>query len=287
LLIFIDSYELFKINHLEWFFTVMTVSQISMGRYVAADSPVHLLDPRTKLLSFLILMLYSFFVHKLYLIIMFMAIIAGLCLYARLPLRLLLGNIKPFWILFLITFAFQAFLLPYSPDAQDFWSRIRFNRQGVETGFFYVARIILLISAAGLLTLTTSPMSLTDAIERFLKPFQKTGLQAHEMAMMISISMRFIPILLDEALRIQRAQQSRGARFSGNAVQRTKSLIPLLVPLFISAFRRAHHLALAMEARCYRGNEGRTNFEELRFRRRDLAAALAVLASGIPVLFFQ
>jgi len=266
---------------------MMTVSQISMGRYVASDSPVHLLDPRTKILSFFILMLYTFFIHKLFIIMAFMAIITGVFLYARLPLRLLFGNIRPFWILFLITFAFQAFSLPYSSAAQDFYTRIRLTRQGVETGFFYVARIILLISAASLLTLTTSPMSLTDAIERFLKPFKKAGVQAHETAMMISISMRFIPILLDEALRIQRAQQSRGATFGGNAVQRAKSLIPLLVPLFISAFRRAHHLALAMEARCYRGNEGRTNFEELRFRRRDLAAALAMLASGIPVLFFQ
>jgi len=266
---------------------MMNVSQFSMGRYFAADSPVHRLDPRTKLLSFFVIMLLILFTHKLYLILVFITLIIAFCLFARLRVRLLLGNIRPFWFLFLLTFVLQAFFTPDSPIAGDFWNHIRFTWQGLEMGFFYVVRIILLISAASLLTLTTSPMSLTDAMERLLKPFKKVGLRAHEMAMMISISMRFIPILLDEALRIQRAQQSRGAAFSGNVIQRTKSLVPLLIPLFLSAFRRAHHLALAMEARCYRGDEGRTNFEELRFRRRDLAAAAAMLAAGIPVLFFQ
>ncbi|MBN1892931.1 energy-coupling factor transporter transmembrane protein EcfT [bacterium] len=248
---------------------------------------MHRLDPRTKLSSFFVLMLFILFIHNLYSLLIFMAFIAGVCIFARLPLRLLLVNIRPFWFLFLITFFLQAFLAPSSTPTGNFWNNIHFSVQGVESGLFYVARIVLLLSAASLLTLTTSPMSLTDAMEKILKPFKNIGIHAHEIAMMISISMRFIPILLDEALRIQRAQQSRGARFDGNLIQRTRSLIPLLVPLFISAFRRAHHLALAMEARCYRGDEGRTHFEELRFRRQDAVACFFMLFACVPVLFLQ
>ncbi len=167
------------------------------------------------------------------------------------------------------------------------WKFISIESEGVYTGFFMVSRIFILILFTSLLTLTTSPLQLTDGIEYILSPLKRFGVPASELSMMMTIALRFIPTLLEEADKIMKAQQARGADFeSGNLIQRAKSLVPLLVPLFISAFRRADDLALAMESRCYRGGEGRTRLHELQYRYYDFIALALVIVMAVAVSFF-
>ncbi|MFW5788123.1 MAG: energy-coupling factor transporter transmembrane component T family protein, partial [Halanaerobiales bacterium] len=167
------------------------------------------------------------------------------------------------------------------------WRFISIEEEGLYTGFFMVSRILLLIMFTSLLTLTTSPLQLTDGIEYLLNPFKKIGVPASELAMMMTIALRFIPTLLEEAQKIMKAQKARGADFeSGNIIKRAKNLIPLLVPLFISAFRRADELALAMEARCYKGGEGRTRLHELTLKSRDFFALAFVTIFALFVIRF-
>lgn len=202
---------------------------------------------------------------------------------ARLNASMAFRNIRPFlWILILTVLIHALFTegrilirLPLS---------LAVTADGIHAGLFYSFRIVVLIMSAAMITLTTSPMALTDAVERFLKPLTRLGVPAHEIAMMMSISMRFIPTLLEEAERIKKAQISRGSRIDGSPVQKIKGVIPLIIPLFVSTFRRANDLALAMEARCYRGGENRTSYQALRFRWTDAAALCAVTLSGILIL---
>jgi energy-coupling factor transport system permease protein len=157
--------------------------------------------------------------------------------------------------------------------------------QGLRTGLFVGARLILLVIVTSLLTFTTSPVELTDGLERLLRPFRRLGLPAHELAMMMTIALRFIPTLLEETEKIIKAQMARGAEFDrGNVLQRARAFVPVLVPLMISAFRRSEELALAMEARCYRGGEGRTRMYELRWRRADLVAFVLMAAAAAAVV---
>jgi energy-coupling factor transport system permease protein len=163
---------------------------------------------------------------------------------------------------------------------------LEITKEGLTTAVFMVLRLIYLIVGTSLLTLTTSPIQLTDGIEKLLNPFKRIGVPAHELAMMMTIALRFIPTLLEETDKIMKAQMARGADFeSGNIVKRAKSLIPLLVPLFIGAFRRADDLAMAMEARCYRGGENRTRMKELRLHKRDYIASVIVIAFVVLLIF--
>lgn len=262
-------------------------TDLSLGQYAPRHSMVHLLDPRTKMVLLFLLMGSVFVLNRIESILLFS--MAVMCLYplARLSLSLAWKNIRVFFWLFLITMVLHGFM---SGGAAIFtipltgWT---VSGEGLVQGVFYCFRMINVILLAGLLTLTTTPMSLTDGLERLLKPLKRIGVPAHEIAMIMSISLRFIPILLEETERIRKAQISRGARFEGNLFQKIQSLVPVLVPLFVSAFRKANDLALAMDARCYRGGDGRTSYQELRLMLRDGLAAGAALMFFAGILTFQ
>jgi len=259
------------------------LQDITLGKYVAADSCVHRLDPRTKFISTLALMIAVLstpgFVPLL-LFCLFLGVVIGL---SRLPAGLVLRNLRPFLWLFLFTFALHALLTP----GRELWSLPfadrAITREGLWLGAFFSLRLSAVIVTASLMTLTTAPLELTGGLERLFSPLRRFGFPAHELAMMVTISLRFIPVLVDEAERLRKAQLARGADFSGGPIRRARSLIPLLVPLFISAFARADRLALAMESRCYRGGTERTSFRELRFGRRDLYAGLAALSAVLAI----
>jgi len=258
-------------------------TDITLGHFAPRDSVIHRLDSRTKILAGVILMTLIFLAPRLSSLLVIALGTIVLYQAARLNTGLAFRNIRPFlWILILTVIIHALFTeghilirLPLS---------LAVTTEGIHAGLFYSFRIVVLILSAALITLTTSPMALTDAIERFLKPLTRLGLPAHEIAMMMSISMRFIPTLMEETDRIRKAQISRGSRINGSPVQRIKGLIPLIIPLFVSTFRRANDLALAMEARCYRGGENRTSYQALRFRWVDGAALGVVAVSGIMIL---
>jgi len=197
---------------------------------------------------------------------------------ARISLSYLLKGLKPIFIILVFTVGLHLFMTPGEELVR--FIGLTITLEGVEKAAFMALRLIFLVLFASLLTLTTAPMSLTDGLEKLLTPFAKIGLPAHELAMMMSIALRFIPTLIDETDKIMKAQKARGADFeSGNVWQRAKSMIPLLVPLFVSAFRRADELAMAMEARCYRGSQGRTRMKQLQYRPTD------VLVTGLMGTF--
>ncbi len=245
------------------------LKDITLGQYYPSASPIHELDPRVKITFTFLFMISLFFVNKFYpygLITIFLLIISKI---SKIPFKYLLKGVKPIWPLLAITFLINA-LMGTGREIYSFHF-IKITDNGLRTGTFMVIRLLLLVTGTSLMTLTTKPMELTDGLEKMLSPFKKMGLPAHEIAMMMTIALRFIPTLLDETDKIMKAQMARGADFeSGKITERAKSLIPLLVPLFISAFRRADELAMAMESRCYRGGEGRTHMNEISFSHKDI-----------------
>lgn len=261
------------------------LKDITLGQYFPGTTPAHRLDPRTKLLATVCYVVAIFNAHSLWgygVMALTLVVSAGV---SRVHARALLRGLKP--VLFII--AFTAVLnLFYTPgDVIWAWWRLKITRQGVFTAAAMMTRITLLITGTFLMTYTTSPIQLTDGLETLLSPLKKLRVPVHELAMMMSIALRFIPTLIEETDKIMSAQKARGADFeSGGLVRRAKALIPLLVPLFVSAFRRADELATAMECRCYHGGEGRTKLHVLRFTARDYAvlAGFLALAVGIIVL---
>lgn len=253
------------------------IKDITLGQYIPGDSFVHKLDPRTKILISLIYIIDLFIVNnfKGYAFIVLFTGVAVIV--SKVPFKYIYKGLKPIFILILITALLNIFMT--SGGRVIFrWHFITIYEQGLKLAAFMVIRLIFLIIGTSLLTLTTSPIELTDGIEKLLNPFKKIGLPAHELAMMMTIALRFIPTLMDETDKIMKAQMARGADFeSGNIIQRAKSLIPLLVPLFISSFRRADELAMAMEARCYRGGEGRSRMKQLKFSQRDMVASIVII----------
>lgn len=251
------------------------IRDITIGQYYEADSPIHRLDPRTKIIASLVYLVAVFLVEQLW----FFGII-GACLYAvvkasKVPFKFILRGLKP--IMFIITFAFviNVFLTPGTPLVSVWFLTI--THEGLYRAALMAIRLLMLITGTSLLTLTTSPIVLTDGIERLLTPLKKIGVPAHELAMMMTIALRFIPTLIEETDKIMKAQMARGADFeSGNIIQRAKGMVPLLVPLFISAFRRADELAIAMEARCYQGGDNRTRMTVLKYSRRDSIAYVSL-----------
>ncbi|MCR1934484.1 energy-coupling factor transporter transmembrane component T family protein [Clostridium tepidum] len=248
------------------------IKDITIGQYIPGDSFVHKLDPRIKIIISLVYIIDLFLVNnfKGYIFIVLFTLAA--ILISKIKFKYIYKGLKPILILVIITAILNLFLTP--GDTLLFkWKFITIYKEGVRLAVFMVLRLIFLIIGTSLLTLTTSPIELTDGIEKLLNPLTKIGVPAHELAMMMTIALRFIPTLMDETDKIMKAQMARGADFeSGNLIQRAKNLIPLLVPLFISSFRRADELAMAMEARCYRGGEGRTRMKELSFSSRDYIA---------------
>lgn len=255
------------------------IRDITIGQYYPAESVIHRLDPRIKLMATLayIISLFTFKSMTGYLI-------AGMFLLAiiktsKVPFGYILKGLKPIVILMMITVCFNLFLTPGEILIQVWIFKI--TKEGIKVAVFMAIRLIFLIIGASLMTFTTTPNHLTDGLESLMNPLKKLHFPVHEISMMMSIALRFIPILLEETDKIMKAQMARGADFeSGGLFKKAKNLVPLLVPLFISAFRRANDLAMAMEARCYRGGEGRTKMKPLHYRKRDW------LSLGTMALYF-
>lgn len=248
------------------------LSDITLGQYYPGNSFLHKLDPRTKILATFLFMVAVFMAESTlsYGILLGFVFISA-CL-AKLPWKMLFKSIKPLWVIIILTLGIHIFTGQGEPLWQ--WKMLTVTKEGIILGVKMSLRLILLLLISSLLTFTTSPIVLTDGIESLLNPFKRIGVPAHELAMMMTIALRFIPTLLEETDRIMKAQSARGADFSsGNIMQRAKNMLPILIPLFISSFRRADELAMAMEARCYRGGEGRTRMHQLVYGSRDVTAA--------------
>lgn len=250
---------------------------ITLGQYYQTESVIHRLDPRVKLAGTLLFIISLFFFRNFvgYLVAaLFLALVIKL---SHVPFKYMVKGMKSILFLLLITVVFNLFLTP-GEALVSLW-KLTITREGLITAVTMAVRLILLIIGSSIMTLTTTPNNLTDGMERGMRPLKVFHVPVHEVAMMMSIALRFIPILLEETDKIMKAQMARGADFeSGNIIHRAKALVPLLVPLFISAFRRANDLAMAMEARCYRGGDGRTKMKPLIYRKRDKLAYLCILA---------
>jgi len=259
-------------------------ADITLGQYVPTGSVVHQLDPRAKLLCFLLLMSSVMLVRAIWGYLGLLLILALIVLLSRLPPSYPLRNLRSFIWLFVITIILHLFFSQGRPISLFPLDRLGATYEGLVKGIFFCLRLGILILLAALLTLTTSPVELTDGIESLLRPLKKLGFPSQELAMMLMISLRFVPLLIEEAETLKKAQLARGANFEGNIPQRVRSLIPLIVPLFLSTFRRADELALAMEARCYRGGKGRTSYSRLKFGGKDflaLSLSMVILIGGI------
>lgn len=258
---------------------------ITLGQYYQTDSVIHRLDPRVKLVTTLCFIVSLFIVDN-----WIGYVIAGLFLLAvirlsKVPFKFMIRGMKAIVFLLLIAVVFNLFLTPGEPLV-TLW-KLTITKEGVRMASFMAVRLVFLIMGSSVMTLTTTPNNLTDAIEKLLGPLKVIRVPVHEIAMMMSIALRFIPILLEETDKIMKAQIARGADFeSGNLIKKAKSLVPLLVPLFISAFRRANDLAMAMEARCYRGGEHRTKMKPLAYRKRDgIAYGIVVCYLAFCIVF--
>lgn len=256
------------------------LKEITIGQYIPGDSFVHKLDPRTKILISFIFIASLFIVNKFLGYIFIIAFLSSAVLISKLQFKYLYKGLKPVFLLIVITAALNIFMIKGTENTLIWhWKFLYIYKEGINVALFMAFRLIFLIMGTSVLTLTTSPIELTDGIESLLSPFKKIGVPAHELAMMMTIALRFIPTLIDETDKIMKAQKARGADFeSGNIIQKAKSLIPLLIPLFISAFRRADELSMAMEARCYRGGEGRTRMKVLKYSKKDF---ISFLISGV------
>ena len=247
------------------------IRDITIGQYYPAESVIHRLDPRVKLVGTLTFII-SLFLHRSFLMYLVAAVFLTIVIKAsKVPFRFMIKGLKAIMVLLLITVVFNMFLTPGTPLIR-IW-KLTLTVEGVKQAAFMAIRLAFLIVGSSVMTLTTTPNHLTDGMEKGLAPLNKLHVPVHEVSMIMSIALRFIPILLEETDKIMKAQEARGADFdSGNLIQKAKSLVPLLVPLFISAFRRANDLAMAMEARGYRGGEGRTKMKPLIYQKRDRMA---------------
>ncbi|MDY3280205.1 MAG: energy-coupling factor transporter transmembrane protein EcfT [Eubacteriales bacterium] len=254
------------------------LNNITLGQYYPADSAVHRLDPRMKILLLVAMIVAIFLCGDLLAYIPVIGVLALASYLSKVPFRLLLKGLRPLRFILVFTFILNLFFLQGETPLLNLGFTV-ITREALLTAIQYSLRLVLLVLFSSLLTLTTAPVTLTDGLERLLSPLRVIHFPAHEMAMMMTIALRFIPTLLEEADKIMKAQSARGADFeSGNLIARAKAMVPLLVPLFVSAFRRAGELAMAMEARCYHGGEGRTRLRVLRLHRGDFIAALVAAA---------
>ena len=261
------------------------IRDITIGQYYPSNSKLHRLDPRVKIMCTLIYLISLFLFRNVagYLVAtLFLVVVIRL---SKVPFRFIVKGLKPVIMLLMITVLFNLVLTKTGTVIFSFWI-LKITDEGLRTAALMAVRLIYLILGSSLMTFTTTPNALTDGIEKLLWPFQKIKLPVHEIAMMMSIALRFIPILLEETDKIMKAQLARGADLeSGNLIQKAKAMIPILVPLFVSAFRRANDLAMAMEARCYRGGAGRTKMKPLVYERKDYVAyAITILYIVIAVV---
>lgn len=262
------------------------LKDITLGQYFPIKSVIHSLDPRVKIIATLLFMILIFVADSVLSFGIILAFTLCIIFLSKIKFINVLRAVKP--VLFIILFTATINLFLTDGEIVIFkWKFLKITENGLISACVMATRIILLVSATSILTFTTSPILLTDGIEKLLRPFSKLGLPAHELAMMMTIALRFIPTLLEETDKIIMAQKSRGADFeSGNLIKRAKALVPILVPLFISSFRRADELATAMECRCYRGGEKRTRLREIKITSKDVTAlfVLFVFSSIIVIL---
>ena len=262
------------------------LKDITLGQYFPGDTVAHRLDPRTKILL-VALYITALFCAKSLLAYGILALVLAACVrISRVGLKSLVRGLKPVVFILIFTGVLNLFFTPGGRTLAE-WGPVRISADGLQNAVFMMLRIMLLIMGTFLMTYTTSPISLTDGLERLLSWMKKLHVPVHELTMIMSIALRFIPTLIEETDKIMSAQKARGADFeSGNVIQKARALIPILVPLFVSAIRRAEELAVAMECRCYHGGEGRTKLHVLKYEGRDLAAlTLGVLiTAGIIAL---
>ncbi len=261
------------------------IKDITLGQYLPGESVLHKSDPRIKILLTTLLMVVIFLIDSYLGFIALSAFLLIVILVSNIPLKYTLKGLKPVMFIVAFTVVINAFTTKGTPILDIGMFHVTY--EGLEISILMAFRLFLLIIGASLMTLTTTPISLTDGLEKLMSPFKKLGLPAHEIAMMMSIALRFIPTLLEETDKIMKAQAARGAEFdTGSLVQRAKSFVPVLVPLFISAFRRADELATAMEARCYRGSKGRTRMKQLKLSAVDLkiSAVTLIFLTGLLIL---
>ena len=260
------------------------LKDITIGQYYPTNSIIHKLDARVKLIATFIFMVSLFIINKFWPYLIVVGSLMAVVAMSKIPSKYIIKGLKPLRWIIVFTFVINIFFLPGNP----IWSFgfIKITSQGLSQAVFMALRLIFLVVGTSLLTLTTSPIELTDGIEKLLNPLRKIGFPVHELAMMMTIALRFIPTLLDETDKIMKAQMSRGADFeSKNIINRAKNLVPLLIPLFISAFRRADELAMAMEARCYRGGYNRTKMKQSIMTKADyIAYAIQFIYLGVIVV---
>lgn len=255
------------------------IRDITLGQYYPADSILHKLDPRVKLVTTIVFLIALFVADDWVGYLVSTVFLVAVIKLSKVPFHFMVKGLKAIFFILLITMFFNLFLTPGDVVLVQIW-KLKITDKGLHTAIFMAIRLIYLILGSSVMTLTTTPNDLTDGLEKLMNPLKKLHVPVHEVAMMMSIALRFIPILLEETDKIMKAQIARGADFEhGNLVQKAKNLVPLLVPLFISAFRRANDLAMAMEARCYRGGEGRTKMKPLVYAKRDY------YAYGVVALF--
>jgi len=262
------------------------LKDITLGQYFPGNSPVHRMDPRTKLLMLIVYIVALFVADSWLAYGVVFAFLSVSIAVSRIPLKALVRGMKPLVIILIFTGLLNLFLTDGEHVLVEKWG-ISITLEGVIRAFVMMARILMLLSGTFLLTYTTSPIALTDGLESLLSPLKKIKIPVHELSMMMCIALRFIPTLIEETDKIMSAQKARGADFeSGNLFKRVKALVPILVPLFIGSFRRADELATAMECRCYHGGDGRTKMKLLRYKRLDLLTFMigAALLAAVIVL---
>ncbi|MBD5460419.1 MAG: energy-coupling factor transporter transmembrane protein EcfT [Lachnospiraceae bacterium] len=258
---------------------------ITLGQYYQTESVIHRLDPRTKLVGTIVFIISLFVFDNIWGYLCAALFLAVVIKISHVPFKFMVKGMKAILFLLILTVGFNLFLTPGEPLVV-IW-KLTITKEGAKSAALLAVRLIFLIIGSSVMTLTTTPNNLTDGMEKLMRPLKVFRLPVHEVAMIMSIALRFIPILLEETDKIMKAQIARGADFeSGNLIKKAKAMVPLLVPLFISAFRRANDLAMAMEARCYRGGEGRTKMKPLVYKKRDVMAYLVLLvylAGGILI----
>ena len=253
------------------------IRDITIGQYYPAESRIHRLDPRVKIVCTLLFLVSLFIQNSLPGYVIATIYLGCVIRLSKVPLKYILKGLKPVVILLLFTVVMNLFLTDGGETLVQF-GIFTITENGLRTSVFMAVRLMYLVAGSSIMTFTTSPNGLTDGMEKLLHPLNRFNVPVHEVAMMMSIALRFIPILLEETDKIMKAQQARGADFeSGNIIQRAKAMVPILVPLFVSAFRRANDLAMAMEARCYHGGDGRTKMKPLHYHGRDRAAYFITL----------
>ena len=259
------------------------IRDITLGQYYPGKSLIHRLDARTKIIATLLFIVELFVVNNFWGFLIAAVAVFTVIGVSRVPLKFIFRGLTAVFLIIIFTFVINLFMI--DGHVLWHWKFLTITYEGLQRAFFMAVRLVLLIIGSSILTLCTKPIELTDGLEKLLKPLSKIGVPSHEIALMMTIALRFIPTLMEETDKIIKAQQARGADFeSGNIVQRAKSLIPILIPLFISSFRIAQELALAMEARCYHGGDGRTRMNEIHFGKNDLVAGiLLVLLLGLVI----